>query len=152
MKKRMHPWALGTAAVVILFPVSMIVLALIASREDLNLESRGSYEQGRDYQRTIDVGQRTAALGEKPAVTYDAAARACLVRFPASLPVSAISGTVSFTFPGNDRSDFSRPLALDANGAQRIPLDAAAPGMWRVRVDWRMAGLDYRIEDRIYTK
>lgn len=146
--KKIHPWALGLTVFILLFAAAVIGGAVYFSGEKVDIVAADYYEQGQRYQADIDARERTAALAWKPNIAYDRAARACAIIFPDSVR-RMVEGKAIFFCVADAQGDFTRALGLDSSGAQIVPMRRARNGLWRVKLSWRMAGLEYYAEEKI---
>lgn len=152
MKRRMHPWALGVTAVVILIPAAFVFLALLAVRSDKNMVTDDYYEKDLRYQDRIDVLHRSGVLLAKPVIGYDASSNTCTVRFPDSAHWLPARGSVRLYRSADRRSDRELPLQLDARASQTISTQSMEKGLWLVQVSWKVRDLDYYVEERVFIR
>ena len=152
MKRRIHPWAIGVTAVVILVPVAFVLLALIAVRSDRNLVTDDYYEKDLRYQDRIDALRRARALLVKPVIEYDASSPACTVQFPDSAHWTPIRGSIRLYRSADRRSDREVPLQLDRQASQTLPTRSMEKGLWLVQLSWKVRDLDYYLEERVFIR
>jgi nitrogen fixation protein FixH len=146
--KKIHPWPLALTVILILFLVAVIGGAWYFSTVKVDMVSSDYYEKGQKFQTDIDARSRTAALPWKVRIAFDGGAHACAILFPDSVR-NISGGSLTFFCVADAQSDFHRELALGAEGRQIVPMAGARPGLWRVKLSWQMAGLDYYAEEKI---
>jgi nitrogen fixation protein FixH len=152
MATRIHPWALGIGIVIVVFLVATITVTVWIGGQDVNMVRRDYYEKDQRYQDEIAVRSRTAALAQKPAIALDDTRRLCTLRFPEGTATDSITGEVTFFRADNDRSDFTKPLALGTDGTQQFSLDSLARGQWIVKLRWLQRGSEYYVEERLFLR
>lgn len=152
MAARIHPWALGITIVIVVFLAATITVTVWIGGQDVNMVRKDYYEKDQRFQSEYEVRQRTAALERKPAITLDDTRRLCMLRFPEGMSPDSITGEVTFFRADNDRSDFTRPLALGADGTQQFSLGTLARGQWIVKLRWTQRGSEYYLEERLFLR
>ena len=65
------------------------------------------------------------------------------VELPREHAALKATGKVELYRPSAAGADRSYPLALDAEGSQWLPADGITPGLWKVRLHWKVANEDY---------
>ncbi|HRI16018.1 MAG TPA: FixH family protein [Verrucomicrobiota bacterium] len=133
-----NPWPHGLAAFLSLFACAVAGMGIFATRHNQDLVSPDYYEQEIRYQEQIDRVTRTQALTDPVTVALSPDGRTLELR----LPVAA-QGTVQLYRPAEARLDREFPLALDAQGRQRLDLNPLKPGLWRARVQWQQGGQEF---------
>jgi hypothetical protein len=147
MNKIKISWGTGTAFVLLLFLAAILTLVSIALREDVSLVQDRYYERGQEYDLRRQAIERAQGLAEPLAVNADASE--LRVRFPRNAAATELKGTIVLYRPSNRCLDRTIAVAPDSGGVQSIPLGGLLPGLWRIKVEWRMNGEDYYSEQPV---
>ncbi len=139
-------WPLGIGAAFAVFLTGTVGLIVLASFHRPELVTPDYYERELRYQQTYDSRERARALGAEADVTFDPAARRLVVHLPARHVAAVPVGTVHLYRPAAAGADREMPLAPDSQGRQELDARDLAPGLWRVRVEWRHAEQTYTLE------
>lgn len=142
-------WPLGIVAAFAVFITGTVGLIVLASFNRPELVTPDYYERELRYQHTYDSRARAHALGAEADVTFDAAARRLVVQLPARHVADPPAGTVYLYRPAAAGADREVPLTPDATGRQELDARELAPGLWRVRVEWRHADQAYSLERQV---
>jgi nitrogen fixation protein FixH len=140
---RRNPWPYAIIGWFLIFGSGMAAWVVVALRNDPELVRADYYEQEIAYQKQIDRLNRTAAAGGDVSVAYEAALKQIVVRLPVAQRAGQPAGAIHFYRPSNAKLDFELPLALDADGAQRVPSAKLQGGLWKVRVQWTAGGEEF---------
>ncbi len=134
------PWAIIAYFVLALtFLVSFIVWSA-RQREDLVAENY--YETEIRYQQQIDRLVQSKPFDELSIVTYDVAQQQIVINLPA-VQSRSVTGRVHLYRPSDARLDRDVPLTVNREGGQRLDAKALCGGLWKVRVQWSIAGREY---------
>jgi hypothetical protein len=107
------------------------------------------YEQELRYQSQIDGMRNARSETEQATVAYDPRNKEIVVSIPSPSTTVARSGMVQLYRPSSLKLDRQYELQTDSRGLQRIDAAALAPGLWKVRVSWRIQDRDYLIDQRL---
>jgi len=141
--RRRNPWPIVIICYFIVFAAAMVTWIIYASRQRMDLVRGDYYEKEILFQQQIDASARARRAGADVNVAYDTARQAITVRLPAAHRQSSASGSIQFYRPNDARLDHAVPLALAPDGRQQLDARALAPGLWKVRLSWRVNGEDY---------
>jgi nitrogen fixation protein FixH len=64
-------------------------------------------------------------------------------------PHTAVSGSVQLYRPSAVKLDRTLQLQPDANGVQKIDAAGLSPGLWKVRVSWRVEQQEYFLDQNV---
>jgi nitrogen fixation protein FixH len=130
------------------FISAMVIWVIYASRQKMELVGADYYEREVLFQREIDASARGRAIaGAK--VEYDLQQHSIAIEVPAPHRSALSSGSIHLYRPNNARLDRDLPLTLGADGSQKVDAGSMAPGLWKVRVTWRVGGEDYLFDQPI---
>lgn len=145
----LNPWPFAIMGFFACFAAATVGLIILATSQPEDLVSTDYYGDELKYQSRLDSLNRTAALGASVAVAYDTAQRAITVRLPPDQAHRHPTGRIRLYRPSASQLDREVPLALSLAGCQIVPTGELAAGLWKVRVAWTVAGLDYFWDQRL---
>jgi nitrogen fixation protein FixH len=146
-----NPWPIAIVAYFVVFIAAMVTWIVYASRQQMELVGRDYYEKEILFQKQIDASDRARQAGNGVKVAYDFAQQAVTLQLSAAQPASAnvSEGTIHFYRPSNARLDHNVPMSLDSAGAQTVDVKGLAPGLWKVRLSWRVNGEEYYYDQSV---
>jgi len=147
-KPARNPWPIaitGFFVIAILFIITFIAFAM-RQREDL--VSADYYEREVRYQSQLDSMNRSQTLAAQAVVTFEPAQQVIVVTLPAAQTQGA-TGNIHLYRPSDARLDREVPLALNAEGIQRLNAKELRDGLWKVRVKWSVDGKDYFVDQPV---
>lgn len=146
--KRRNLWPasiIGFFIVAILFIVTFITWA-VHQREDL--VSADYYEREVRFQSQLDSMNRSQAFATQSVVTFEPAQQTIIITLPAAQTWGA-TGNIHLYRPSDARLDREVPLALNAEGIQRLDSKKLPAGLWKVRVQWSAGGQKYFLDQPV---
>lgn len=129
----------------ITFIISFIAWSL---RQRDDLVSADYYEREVRYQSQLDTLNRSQALAGTTVVTFEPAQQTIVITLPPTQTQGA-TGSIHLYRPSDARLDRELPLALTANGTQRLDAKLLRDGLWKVRVKWNSGGQDYFLDQPV---
>jgi len=142
---------LWPASIVGFFVIAIIFLATFvawAVRQREDLVSADYYEREVRYQQQLDSMNRSQAIAAQVVVTFNPAQQAIILTLPRDQR-SGATGSVHLYRPSDARLDREVPLAVDANGIQRVNAKTLEGGLWKVRVKWNSNGQEYFLDQPV---
>jgi nitrogen fixation protein FixH len=142
-----NPWP---AAIIAFFTVAILGFAgfvVFCNLHSSELVAADYYEQELRFQKQVDQRQRAEDLDGRATVKYDAARDLIAVALPSSH--GAASGAIELYRPSAAGLDRQLGLALRADGSQLIDARGLQPGLWRVRVVWKLNEQEYQIDQKV---
>ena len=137
-----NPWPYAIVAWFVLFATGLAAWIVVAVRNDMDLVREDYYEHEVLYQRHLDRAARASAAGFLEC-DYDASAQSILIRLPTAHAREHASGQIHLYRPSDAKLDREIELALNAEGMQRVDTRTLRPGLWKVRVQWRVNGEEF---------
>lgn len=131
-----------------LFGTAMAAWIVVAVRNDMDLVSADYYEREILHQRQIDRQARTHPIQSEVKVAYDDAQQRITVALPASHAAQA-RGKINFYRPSDAKLDREAKLSVNAGGEQALDAKPLRPGLWKVRVQWTVAGEEYFFDQAV---
>lgn len=147
MKRNLWPYAI--IAYFAVFIAGIFTWVTFAMRHDDELVRADYYEHEIRYQDQIDKIKRTRALNVDSSISYDSTARTITVMLPREMRAAGLEGSVHLYRPSNARLDRREKLTIGDDGTQRIDTSSLEDGLWKVRVDWKVLGQEYFLEQRV---
>ncbi|MHC1768640.1 MAG: FixH family protein [Verrucomicrobiia bacterium] len=132
----------------VVFIAGLLTFIVFASTQRNDLVRPDYYEAEIRYQQQIDRIQRTQSMPQPAAIVYDGPRRRITIQLPAA-HAHVSSGQVHLYRPSDARLDRELPLALDTEGRQQLDAASLRSGLWKVRVQWSVAGEDYYLDQAL---
>lgn len=143
-------WGTGIVLAVTIFIVATLSVVSYMISLDFYLVSNDHYEEGVEYQQTIDKKQRAENLKNPVVVLFDEPTVSIKLIFPKEMISDSLSGNVTFYRPNNPELDKRYRLNLDQEGLQTIPVNEFEKGRWKLTVEWQSDSLSYIEEKNIF--
>lgn len=139
-----NPWPIGITLFFVVFAGGIAAFVVAALRKPDGLVRSDYYEHEIAYQQQIDKELRTAQAGAKSPAAFVPGTGLVV-----ALPAGAAEGSVELYRPSDAAMDRTIPYAPGPDGRLVIPPAAIAPGVWRVRINWKQDGHACYAENRI---
>jgi len=143
-------WGTGIFLAVTLFVIATLSVVSYMISLDFYLVSSDHYEQGVEYQETIDGQQRFKNLENPVLVLFDEPTVSIKITFPKELRTDSLSGTINFYRPNDSELDRKYELQVDEDGRQTIPVSDFEKGRWKLTLEWKQDSLIYIDEKNIF--
>lgn len=139
-------WGKGIFIAVTLFIIGTLSVVSYLISLDFYLVNNNHYEEGVEYQQTIDSKERTAQLAEKVVILFDEERVALKLVFPDTVMASAVEGSIHLYRPNDSAKDLSLPIEFDKGNTHVIPMERMDKGKWVLTINWKMNDLEYMEE------
>jgi hypothetical protein len=140
-------WGTGIATTYAVFVLSTIAFVTFAMGRPVVLVRADYYAESlRQDQRMLAI-RNAADLGDRVAVV-ETGGPAVLITVPREQAAVA-RGTVTFYRASDASADRVLPLAVAADGRQRISLSGYQAGRWVVQLHWTAEGRDFYTERQV---
>lgn len=139
-------WGQGITLAITLFVIATLSVVSYLISLDFYLVNNNHYEEGVNYQQTIDSRARTEALEQPVIVLYDEERIAVKVVFPEDVVQNAQQGTINLYRPNDSNLDMNLPIKFDGGSTHVIPMERMEKGKWVLTINWKMNDLDYITE------
>lgn len=146
-RKPINLWPISIIAFFVIAISFLVSYTIWAMRQREDLVSPDYYEKEVRYQRQLDSMNRSTSIATQVAVTFEPARRQIVITLPAGLMAS--QGDIYLYRPSDARLDRQFPLALDAEGRQRLDAKDLPAGYWKVRVRWMAGGQEYYLDQAV---
>lgn len=141
-------WGTGLVIFFIIFISSLIFILYKSTQYDNALVIDNYYDEDIKYQSHYDKKQNTAQLPQKVSVKYDSESKSVQFVFPAD-SIQPPKGNIWLYNPVHKSMDKNFPFVTDENMSFLLPLNDAAPGRWKLKIDWTQGGKEYYTEEEI---
>jgi nitrogen fixation protein FixH len=148
-KPSFNPWPLGLGLAFALFIGGTLALIVFSSLHRSDLVTPDYYEQEVRYQSRIDQANRTHLFRGQIAVTFDTARHAIRIELPRGHARRSPHGSIHLYRPSAAELDRHIELQVDADGTQWVDAAGLRPGLWKVRVQWRVDEEDYFVDETL---
>ena len=141
-------WPLAITAFFIVAFTCLVGLIVFATRQRVDLVRADYYEEEIRFQQQLDRVKRTQRLNQPAAVAYNSAQHCITISLAPSL-LGPVAGQIHLYRPSDARLDQELPLVLGADGTQRVDASKLRGGLWKVRVQWAVAGQEYYLDQPV---
>ncbi|MCH2451008.1 MAG: FixH family protein [Gracilimonas sp.] len=143
-------WGTSIFLAVTLFVIATLSVVSYLISLDFYLVSNDHYEQGVEYQETIDGQLRIKNLENPVLVLFDEPTVSIKVTFPKELRSDSLSGSITFYRPNDSDLDRKYKLQVDEDGRQTILVSDFEKGRWKLTLEWKRDSLIYIDEKNIF--
>jgi hypothetical protein len=149
MKPRLNFWPWAVLLTLLLFFSGTVSLVVMACSQKVELVNQNYYAQGLKYERQIQRLRRTQRLAAPATLAYDLDRQSITFCLPPDQGHFPATGTIQLYRPSAAGQDRQIELRLDNRGSQTLDAASLSHGLWKVRVTWRVAGLEYYLDQRL---
>lgn len=128
-------WGSGLALAITVFVIATLSVVSYLISLDFFLVTNEHYEEGVEYQQTIDQKKRSLELEDPVVIVFDEKLEALRVVFPNDF-VGRAQGNIHLYRPNNPEMDKKLPLSVNTNGIQFISTSALEKGKWVLKIEW----------------
>ena len=146
MKK--FDWGKGIFIAIVVFIIGVMSMVSYIISLDFYLVNNNHYEEGVQYQGTIDGKMRADSLGNPVVILFDEERVALKVMFPEDIMQKAQEGTINLYRPNDASLDRNMPIEFNAGNTQIIPMERMPKGKWILTINWKMNDKEY-IEEKV---
>ncbi len=146
MKK--FDWGKGIFIAIVVFIIGVMSMVSYIISLDFYLVNNNHYEEGVQYQGTIDGKMRADSLGNPVIILFDDERVALKVMFPEEIMQKAQEGTINLYRPNDASLDRNMPIEFNAGNTQIIPMERMPKGKWILTINWTMDDKEY-IEEKV---
>lgn len=140
-------WGKGIVIAIVLFIIGTLSMVSYLISLDFYLVNNDHYEEGVNYQETIDSKERANNLDEQVVVLFDEERIALKVMFPESVLQNAQDGTIQLYRPNDSAKDLTLPIEFAGGSTHVIPMERMDKGKWVLTITWTMDELEYQKEE-----
>lgn len=141
-------WGSGIALAVTVFVIGTLSIVSYMISLDFFLVTNEHYEEGVEYQQTIDQRKRSSELKDPVVIIFDEKLEALRIVFPTEF-VGKAQGDIKLYRPNNPKMDAKLPLSVNANGTQLISTSDLEKGKWILKIEWNANEENYLEEKTI---
>lgn len=136
-------WGKGISIAILVFVIATLSVVSYLISLDFYLVNNNHYEEGVEYQATIEGKERAKALEESVTILFDDERVALKLVFPETIMEKAESGTITLYRPNDSSKDLRLPLEFSGSSTQIIPMERMDKGKWKLTLNWTMDSLEY---------
>jgi hypothetical protein len=140
-------WGKGIVLAFVLFAVFLAVMITIMMRQDVGLVSQNYYRDDVNFQEQYDRKHNAEQLELKPVISVEQN-EFLKVYFPSTSYIEG--GTIKLFRPSSEKLDQNFRLTPSADSIQVFRLQHIERGTYRVKMDWKMEGKEFYIEQVIF--
>lgn len=133
----------------VIFITAITIWVSYAMRNSQELVKDNYYEEEIRFQQQMDRVNRTKPLKAETKLSYDPQAGSIFLQLPPEHATENPTGTIRLYRPSNAALDQDLPLQVNHSGAQTINAAALQGGLWKVRVQWKVKGLEYYLDQSV---
>ena len=141
-------WGKGIFIAIVVFIIGIMSMVSYIISLDFYLVNNNHYEEGVEYQGTIDGKLRADSLGNPVVILFDEERVALKVMFPEEIMEKAQEGTINLYRPNDSELDRKMPIEFSAGNTQIIPMERMPKGKWILTINWIMDDKEY-IEEKM---
>jgi len=135
-------WGTGIAIVIVVFLLFTILQVLIIHfYVDYDLVEQDYYSAEIKYQTQIDKINRTNQLPEQLSIKLTL--NTVEFSFPTFFGQEKVSGVISYYKPSDDLLDKKQTINLNNENKMFLNINELSSGLWKIKVDWAVSGVEY---------
>lgn len=134
-------WGTGIAIFYTIFAVSLVLVVIKSFDYDHSLVVDDYYQKDLEYQSHYDKLVNSQALIKDLDIQF--IRESAQVRFSFPEQLKGIKGEIRFMRPSDKKIDFATDIKVNSANQQELPAGELAPGLWKLQVDWQVAGKSY---------
>ena len=140
-------WGHKIIMVYVVFVAGMVLLAYKSSQQNIELVTEDYYAKELVYQQKIDEVKRTALLTEP--VEIKCINHALTIKFPKDFATKKIVGEAVLYCPADEKKDMQQQFEV-TDSVVSINVPDNYHGLHYVKINWRVEGVDYYYEYKIF--
>ncbi|HBQ60503.1 MAG TPA: hypothetical protein DD671_12995 [Balneolaceae bacterium] len=141
--KEKFNWGTGLTLAIVVFVLATLSTVSYLISLEFYLVSENHYEEGVEYQETIDGIQNARDLDTPVLILFDEPTESIKITFPMALRSDSLAGTIKFYRPNDSSLDKLFKLQLNEDGQQFIPVTDFEEGRWKLTLEWQQDTLTY---------
>lgn len=136
-------WGTGLTLAIVVFVLATLSTVSYLISLEFYLVSENHYEEGVEYQETIDGIQNANDLSTPVLILFDEPTESIKITFPIALRSDSLNGSIKFYRPNDSSLDKRFKLELNEDGQQSIPVSDFEEGRWKLTLQWQQDTLTY---------
>jgi hypothetical protein len=146
---RLNPWPISIISFFVVAIVGCVSFVAYCSRHPADLVAADYYEQEVRYQAQINRSHNAGQNVRPASIAYDRASKSIIVALPPNPTHEPLAGNIHLYRPSAINLDRQLQLEPNSDGVQTIDATSLAPGLWKVRVSWKVANEEYFIDEKV---
>jgi len=144
IKKIKISWGVGISITIIVFLIASLATVYFTTTVDYDLVTEEYYENELVYQVQIDKMNRTNELPEQLVIKLEG--ENIQFKFPSIFNNNEIEGEIYFYKPSNEDLDVQTAIKLDEKNSLYFSYSDLSKGLWKIKVEWGVEGVEYYTE------
>jgi hypothetical protein len=124
-----------------LFATGIFSFIVVAQRNHVDLVGPDYYDQEIKFQQQIDRVANTRSVKREISIRYNAGE--IDIALPPEHARQSPTGSIQLYRPSDASLDQQVTLAVGKNGDQKIDATKLRPGLWKVRITWKVGPEEY---------
>jgi hypothetical protein len=124
-----------------LFATGIVSFVVVAQKNHVDLVGADYYDQEMKFQQQIDRVANTRSVKREISVRYSAGE--IDIALPPEHARQNPTGSIQLYRPSDASLDQQVALAVGKNGDQKIDATKLRPGLWKVRITWKVGPEEY---------
>ena len=139
----------GTAVFIAfgLFMIFITALVVKTYQYKIELVSEDYYRQELQYQEKIN---KMNHVTDAHKITWNLDPDFLVLTYPKGIRGENLKGKIEFYRPSDSSKDLIVPLYLEEGGKQYIKKGLLTTGLYKMKIEWMVKGVDYYTEEDIY--
>ena len=148
--KSKQRWLKYLTIAISLFVSHLIILVIIASRQDVALVRRDYYEAELGYQKHLESANRSLSPSKQISVKYDSDMQTVSIGKPLDHTEISATGRIHFYRPSDSALDRTLKFYLFEDANHIVDVKDYERGLWKIKVDWIVDNQSYFTESVIF--
>jgi len=137
-------WGVGISITIIVFLIGSLATVYFTTTVDYDLVAEDYYEKELVYQEQIDKMKRANELPEQLVIKLEG--DNIKFKFPSIFNNSKIEGEIYFYKPSSEDLDVRATISLDEENSLYFSQADLSKGLWKIKVEWGVQGVEYYTE------
>ncbi|MCK5087913.1 MAG: FixH family protein [Melioribacteraceae bacterium] len=142
--KMKFSWGVGISITIIVFLIGSLATVYFTTTVDYDLVAEDYYEKELVYQEQIDKMNRANALTQQLVIKLEG--DNIQFKFPSIFNNSEIEGEIYFYKPSSEDLDVRAAISLDEENSLYFSQADLSKGLWKIKVEWGVRGVEYYTE------
>ncbi len=145
-------WPKYLVYAIVLFIIHLIILVIIASKQDVALVRKDYYEAELSYQDHITSRKRSIQSEKQLRMLYIEEEKIVKITKQGKITSVAISGVIHFYRASDSSLDRMQEFTITGDEPYIISVDGFKRGLWKVKINWSIEDNNYYTEKTIFVK
>lgn len=143
-------WGTGITITFIIAASAMLFLVYKTTTANLEMAEDNYYEQEMKFSHQLDASKNAATLSA--AITIQEDETFLKITVPQECVDQKATGKIWLYRPSSEKNDLHLAFEPDSNGDIFVEQSKLIKGIYRLKADWQMSGMDYHQEQSFYVE